>query len=87
MKAAMIKFMQTGEIQPCTGAGLNPIDKSIAKYPNIWTMGVCLTVIPIAIGCFMYVMNHLLSGRSMVVQKCLTFLLNLTIRSIQHPVP
>ena len=47
--------MQTGEIQPCTGAGLNPIDKSIAKYPHIWTICVCFSIIPLSIGTFMWV--------------------------------
>lgn len=53
-KEAMIRYMQTGEIQPCTGAGLNPIDKSIAKYPHIWTICVCFSIIPLSIGTFIF---------------------------------
>merc|ERR1711962_312224 len=53
-KMAMIKYMQTGEIQPCTGAGLNPLDKSIAKYPHIWTICVCFSIIPLSIGTFVF---------------------------------
>jgi len=52
-KTAMMKFMITGEVQPCTGAGLsNPIDIQIAKRPASATMFVLATVLPLGIGCF-----------------------------------
>merc|ERR1711953_710608 len=58
-KAAMIKYMQTGEIQPCTGAGMtNPIDRTIAKYPAATSIFVMIIAIPLSVTTFILLRKH-----------------------------
>ena len=57
-------------VQPCTGGGLTGIDKTIAKYPNVWTMGICVSMIPIAMISF-YIMKKWSDGRKREEQKVL----------------
>ena len=48
-KEAMLEYLRTGEVQPCTGAGLNPVDKFIAQNVTKVSIGLALSIVPLAV--------------------------------------
>jgi hypothetical protein len=50
---AILEYFRTGQIQPCTGAGLNPFDKLMAKNVTRFTIGVAFLIVPVTVLSFM----------------------------------